>query len=149
MKKETVVICHNIRSAHNVGAFLRTADGAGIKKVFLTGYTPSPPNPKIQKTSLVAERFVAWMKRPKISVLIRELRADGYRIVTVERTGMSTDFGKFNPPEKVCYIFGNEVREIHPGILKQCDRIIEIPMLGKKESLNVSVAFGIIAYRYM
>ncbi len=165
--KEIFVILHNIRSLHNVGSIFRTADAAGVKKIYLTGYTPAPTDrfgkirPEITKTALGAEKTVEWEKSKDIGKLITNLkqktRTDlvaGQRqgrsllIVAVEQTPNSIDYKKFKPKYPLALIFGNEVRGISPQILKKCDKIIEIPMAGEKESLNVSVAAGIILFSF-
>lgn len=140
------LICHNIRSRENVGSLFRTSDAFGVDKIFLTGFTPTPPHEKISKTALGAENFVLWEKVFSVSRLIKKLRLEGLEIVALEQSRKSIDIGKYQPKKKTALIVGNEVTGIPSRILKQCDRIIVIPMAGKKESLNVAVAFGIAAY---
>lgn len=147
------VICHNIRSRENIGSIFRTADAFGVDKIFLTGYTPSPlypatggTHPKISKTALGAENFVAWEKVFSPARLIKKLRKDGFEIVALEQAQKSIDIKKYRPKKNIALIIGNEANGIPPAILKKCDKIIEIPMVGKKESLNVAVAFGVAAY---
>lgn len=142
-------ILHNIRSLHNVGSMLRTADAAGVKKVFLTGYTPAPIDAfgkvrtDIAKTALGAERTVSWEKAKDISKLIRKLKGEGMHIVALEQDKHAIDYKTFKPKHPLALLVGNEVRGLSRAVLNQCDAIIEVPMRGKKESLNVSVAFGI------
>lgn len=145
---EIFAILHNIRSAHNVGAIFRTSDAVGIKKLYLTGYTPTPKtNPKeIAKTALGAENYVDWEHYKNISYLLKKLKKKKLKIVAVEQSKRSIPYYKFKPRSPVVLIFGNEVRGLNKKILEKADYILEIPMLGKKESLNVSVAFGIIVY---
>lgn len=154
---EIVAILHNIRSLQNVGSIFRTADGAGVKKLYLCGITPAPADrfgharPQLTKVSLGAERYVNWEKRHATSKLIKELKKDGYKILALEQAKNSIPHYKFLPKfhipnSKFCLIVGNEVRGLLPPILKLADKILEIPMRGKKESLNVAVAFGIAAY---
>lgn len=145
---EIFAILHNIRSAHNVGAIFRTSDAVGIKKIYLTGYTPTPKtNPKeIAKTALGAENYVDWEHYKNISYLLKKLKKKKLKIVAVEQSKRSIPYYKFKPKFPVVLIFGNEVRGLNKKILEKADHILEIPMLGKKESLNVSVAFGIIVY---
>lgn len=158
MKKNSLVlIIHNVRSAHNVGALFRTADGAGIQEVFLTGYTPVPPKEgavyltdaekSFKKTALGAEKYVVWQKQAPLGKVITMLKKRGYAIVALEQYGRSIDYRKYAPRVRVALIVGNEVRGIDAKILKQCDAIIEIPMYGEKKSLNVSVAGGIALYQ--
>lgn len=161
MEKKFFIIVHNVRSAYNVGSIFRTADGAGATKIYLTGYTPAPAsgnnsNKKplyltqaqkmIAKTALGAEKSVLWEKTKNISRLIKKLKKEDTRIVAVEQSERSIDYHKFNPTPAVAIILGNEVRGINQRILDQCDAVIEIPMRGRKKSLNVSVALGIAAY---
>ena len=151
-KTEIAVILHNIRSSENAGSIMRTADAAGVARVYFAGYTPSPfdrfkrTNQKFVKASLGAEEFVAWETRADIAELIEELRAKHYQIVSVELSPDSIPFTRFTPSAKVAYIFGNEVDGVPEEILKVSDAVIEIPMKGKKESLNVAVVAGIVLF---
>ncbi len=151
------LVLHNIRSLHNVGAIFRTAEGLGVKKIYSTGYTPEPYDifgklrKDFQKTALGAEKYIEWEKQKNIFALIKKLKQDGVKIVALEQTRNSLDLKKFSLGNRVAklgiaLILGNEVRGISKSILKKCDKIIEIPMRGKKESLNVSVAAGIALY---
>ena len=146
------IILENIRSAYNVGAIFRTADGAGVGKVFLAGYTPSPidrfgrPQSEIAKTSLGASAEVAWEQVADIVSLVSKLQSEGYTVVAIEQSVQSTSLVDFIVPEKVVYIMGNEVEGVSVEVLDIVDQIVDIPMLGMKESLNVSVAAGIIMY---
>lgn len=160
MKKEIYLILHNIRSMYNVGSIFRIADASGVKKIYLTGYTPAPTDrfgkirPKIAKTALGAEKFLKWEKYKDIGKLIDKLKTsrppNGRRtsVIAVEQSQKSIDYKKFRPRYPLVLILGNEVRGISKNILKKCDKIIEIPMAGKKESLNVSVAAGIIIFSF-
>ncbi len=149
-----VVIVHNVRSLHNVGSIFRTADGAGVKKIYLTGYTPSPLDKfgekitQFAKVSLDAEDYVEWEKIKDISQVIMRLKKDGYQILAIEQDKRSVPYFslKANRSKLKALIVGNEVKGLSPAVLKKCDQILEIPMLGQKESLNVSVAFGIAVY---
>lgn len=156
MKKEIYLILHNIRSLHNVGSIFRTADASGVAKIFLTGYTPAPLDifgqvkKEIAKTALGAEKTVPWEKHKNIYKLLSNY---GHRmsIVGVEQSPKSINYKKFSlnsarDKKSVALIFGNEVRGISKNILKKCDQVLEIPMKGKKESLNVAVATGIILF---
>ena len=152
LKKEIFLILHNIRSLHNVGSVFRTADAAGVRKIYLTGYTPAPIDrfgkirPKIRKTALGAEKFIEWKYYKNISALVKNLKKEKKYLVGVEQSPKAIDYKNFRSRFPLALIFGNEVRGISPAILKKCDKIIEIPMFGKKESLNVSVAAGIILF---
>jgi 23S rRNA (guanosine2251-2'-O)-methyltransferase len=145
-KSNIVVICHNIRSAHNVGSIFRTADGAGVAKIYLSGYTPAPPHRGISKTALGAEDAVSWRKTASLSRLIEALKRDEFEIVALEQSSRGRIYTDYNSRKKIALILGNEFRGINDKILRKCDDVIEIPMRGKKESLNVSVAFGIVIY---
>ncbi|KKS39039.1 MAG: hypothetical protein A3G49_03060 [Candidatus Sungbacteria bacterium RIFCSPLOWO2_12_FULL_41_11] len=143
------IICHNIRSRENVGSIFRTSDAFGIGKIFLAGYTPAPPHPKISKTALGAENLIPWEKVFSTTRLIKKLKSEGFLIIALENNrSRHIDISKFryNPKKPLVLILGNEVSGIPPRILKQCDKVLEIPMKGKKESLNVAVAFGVAAY---
>lgn len=150
MKK--YVILHDIRSAYNVGAIFRTADAAGVVKMFLSGYTPTPHDrfgrtqAEIQKTSLGASETVEWEQTNNLSELIRTLQQSGVTVAAVEQAENSVSLTEFVVPEQVAYILGNEVTGVPAEIQKLSDKIIELPMLGKKESLNVSVTAGIVLY---
>lgn len=127
---------------YNVGSIFRTADAAGVAKIYLTGYTPDPAS----KTALSAEKYVPWEKYLDISRLISNLRKEKVQIIALEQSKNSRDYKKFRPRFPMALILGNEVRGISKNILKKCDKIIQIPMRGKKESLNVSVAAGIALF---
>lgn len=151
-----VVVLHNIRSSHNVGSIFRTADAAGIGKIYLAGITPSPidkygrPNTRLTKVSLGAENFVVWEKVKSTARLIDKLKAQGYNILAVEQSDKSEPLFKVKltktSARKSVLVLGNEITGLPPGLLKRADTIVEIPMAGKKESLNVAVAFGIAAF---
>jgi len=142
------LILHNIRSAYNVGAIFRTADAVGIEKIYLTGYTPNPEKDKakIEKTALGAEKYVAWESYKNIGYLIKKLKKEGFQIIALEQSKKSIPYYRFKSKSPFVLIVGNEVRGLNKKILEKCDYILEIPMFGKKESLNVAVAFGIVAY---
>ena len=149
MEKKLYVICHNVRSRENIGSIFRTADAFGVDKVFLTGYTPSPPHPKISKTALGAEEWVLWEKVFSPTRLIKKLKKESFFIAALEQHPNSFSIGEFKNlkvKKSVVLVLGNEVIGILPRILKQCDAVFEILQRGKKESINVAVAFGIAAF---
>ncbi len=155
MAREIVLIAHDIRSAHNVGAFLRTADGAGVSRVYLTGYTMTPSAKKylltqaekqIKKTALGAEENVPWEKREDVFALIEELRQEGYCCCILEQDEKSIPYDTVLPSKKIALLVGNEVEGVPLEIREAGDAILEIPMHGSKNSLNVSVATGIALY---
>ncbi len=146
---DVVCILHNIRSTHNVGAMFRTADGAGVTKMFLTGYTPDPvnrfgfPQKEIAKAALGAEASIAWEHPRSVHTLIARLKREGYTIVALEQHATSVHYRKAKVGKKFALIVGNEVTGVDAPILKKADCIVEIPLRGVKESLNVATAFGI------
>jgi 23S rRNA (guanosine2251-2'-O)-methyltransferase len=152
MKKEIAVLLHNVRSAHNVGSIFRTADAAGVSRMFLSGYTPTPTDrfgraqKEIAKTALGAEKFLPWEYQKSPAAIIAWLRKTGWRIVGVEQDPRAVPYMELRARDKTLYIFGNEVKGVPKTLLKKCDSIVEIPMRGKKESLNVSVAAGVILF---
>ncbi len=156
MKKFPVsVILNDIRSSHNVGSMFRTADGLGVDKVYLAGYTPAPKdkfnreNKEIAKVALGAEQTVAWESEKEISVLISKLKKQGNDIVAIEQSESATDYKDFKVTKPTVFIFGNEVEGVGNDVLSKCDKVVEIPMRGEKESFNVSVAFGIVLARIL
>lgn len=139
---------HNIRSCYNVGAIFRTADAVKIEKIYLTGYTPNPKsNPeKIKKTALGAESFVAWEARKNVSEVIEKLKKQKVKILALETEKDAIPYFKFKPKFDLAILVGNEVSGLDKRTLKKADFVLKIPMLGKKESLNVAIAFSILAY---
>ena len=146
MNSKIILILCNIRSRENVGSIFRTADAIGVSKIYLCGITPQPPHEKISKTALGAETYVPWEYYKQAGKIIKQLRAKHISIVALEQTKDSKDIFKFNPKFPLALVVGNEVDGLSAGILKKCDKKISIPMYGKKESLNVSVALGIAVY---
>jgi 23S rRNA (guanosine2251-2'-O)-methyltransferase len=146
------IILEDIRSAYNVGAIFRTADASGVAKVFLAGYTPAPTDrfgrvqAEIEKTSLGASKTMAWEQAATTREIIERLQANGVHVVAVELTKGSVPLKDFEEPQNVAYIVGNEVEGVSKEALELADTIVELPMLGQKESLNVSVAAGIVLY---
>ena len=150
--RNTAVLLHNVRSAHNVGAIFRTADAAGVSRIFLTGYTPLPHDrfgraqKEIAKTALGAEGFIPWESAATPKAIISRLRAGGWRIVGVEQDDAARDFRTFRVTQPTLFVLGNEVRGLSQSLRRSCDVLLEIPMHGKKESLNVAVAAGIVLF---
>ncbi len=140
------VLLNNIRSLYNVGSIFRTADGAGIEKLWLCGITGIPPDNQISKTALGAEKSVAWEYRREAVPLIQELKLKGYQIILLEQTEKSIPFQDFSPEFPVCLVLGNEIEGVSENLLPFCDQAVEIEMAGEKNSLNVTVAFGVLAY---
>lgn len=154
-KIESVLILPDIRSAHNVGAIFRTADAAGVSKIYLVGITPAPvdrfgrPRKDVAKASLGAELSVPWEQKGTILPLIAKLKKEGYQVIAIEQSEHSIDYKKVKTGEKVAFVVGNEVEGLPKSVLAKCDVVAEIPMSGKKESLNVSVATGIAVFRML
>lgn len=148
MIEKFVLILPNIRSGHNVGAMFRTADGAGVDKIYLTGYSPRPPHPAVDKVSLGAEKTVPWEYAKQPGRLIRKLKQGGYTIVGLEQTKNSVNIYSWQPEIPLALIVGNEKTGIAPNILKLCDAVVHLPMRGMKKSLNVSIAGGVALYHF-
>lgn len=140
------LILPNIRSAHNVGAMFRTADAFLVDKIYLCGYTASPPKPQIDKVSLGAEKWVPWERVEDLKDLVTTLKAQGVAVVALEKTQVSTSIADSSFEGPLALIVGNEVDGVSEDILSLCDQVVHIPMHGKKESLNVSVAAGIALF---
>jgi tRNA G18 (ribose-2'-O)-methylase SpoU len=145
--KEVFVLAHNIRSLHNVGSIFRTSDGAGVSKIFLTGFCGVPPRKEITKTALGADEWIPWEFHKDPMPLLKKLKVEGVQIVSLEKNAESVDIGTFKPSYPLCLIVGNEIDGVSDEMLALSDAVVHLPMRGKKESLNVSVAFGIGIYR--
>jgi 23S rRNA (guanosine2251-2'-O)-methyltransferase len=151
---QRALILHNIRSVHNVGSIFRTADAGGISKIILSGYTPSPldrfglPRKDLSKVALGAEKTIPWVQTKTFGQAVKLLKKENYFIAAVEQDKHSIPLFSFKAPKNqpLALVLGNEVRGISPASLKMCDAILEIPMKGKKESLNVSVSAGIAMF---
>ena len=143
---------HNVRSAYNVGSIFRSADAAGVSHVWLTGYTPTPQDRfgrvkhKIEKTALGAEQSIPWSTRRSFGSALEALKKNNVKLVAVEQTPTALDYRTFKLVEPTCFIFGNEVRGLSKQIIAHADTVIHIPLLGSKESLNISVAAGIVLF---
>jgi tRNA G18 (ribose-2'-O)-methylase SpoU len=146
---DLIILLHNVRSLHNVGAVFRNADAFGIDKIILSGVTPTPPRPEISKTAIGAEKFVKWKSIDEPGNQIDELKKK-YALVGVEQTKSSTPLTDYTVPDQpLCLVFGNEVTGIDEEILPLIDEFIEIPQYGNKHSLNVSVATGVVLYGFL
>ena len=155
--RQVVLVVHNVRSAHNVGSLLRTADGLGVNKVYLSGYTPYPMteaderlphvakkvDTRISKTALGAEKSIKWQRTEDISAVLEKLAGGGYLIAALEQTASAVDLNKFRPPEKIALIVGTEVGGVEKPVLDMAAVHLQIPMRGAKESFNVAVAGAI------
>lgn len=159
MKKQLYLILHDIRSAYNVGAIFRTADGAGVTKIFLTGYTPLPAvkektfltraEKMLAKTALGAQQCIVWEYFEKLEDLIVKLKSEGFQMLALEKTPDAVDIKKFKAKFPAALLLGNEVEGVAPSSLAACDVVLSIQMRGMKESLNVSVAAGIAMYELL
>lgn len=144
--KEFYVICDNIRSLENVGSIFRTADALGIDKIFLCGISGKPPHNKISKTALGAEKIIPFEYYSQTWRLIEKLKEEKVNIISLEQDKKSILYTKLKYKFPLALIIGNEIKGISKIILNKSDKIIYLPMQGQKESLNVSVAFGIAGY---
>jgi tRNA G18 (ribose-2'-O)-methylase SpoU len=158
--RDIIVIAHNLRSSHNVGSLLRTAEGLGVHKILLSGYTPHPAlehdtrlpheiakvTKQIQKTALGADNHVSWQWHRDIVPVLHKLKREGYAVAAVEQTEDAKPLPSYHPPEKVALIVGREIEGIEPEVLDACDIALEIPMFGKKESFNVTQAAAMALY---
>ena len=156
MKKiNRIVILDNIRSVYNVGSIFRTSDALGVDKIYLCGCTPTPTDrfgrarKDLAKVALGAEKDIAWEYIKETKEIIKKLKKDGFQIIAVEQDKKSVNFKKIMPKYPVGIVMGNEVGGIDKITLGLCDLIAEIPMVGDKESLNVSVSFGIAGYQIL
>lgn len=145
-RKEFYVIADNIRSLENIGSIFRTSDALGVSKIFLCGISGAPPNHKIAKSALGAEKTVPFEYHRQTGRLIDKLKTEKVFIVALEQDKKAIDYRKLRPKFPIAIIIGNEVKGVSKNILKKADKIIYLPMRGKKESLNVSVAFGVAGY---
>ena len=158
---QIILVVHNVRSAHNVGSMLRTCDGLGISKVYLTGFTPYPKKAHdtrlphiaakteraIAKTSLGAEKNVKWRQASDVIKIVESLKSRHFTVAALEQTPSAADISTYQCPNNLALIVGNEVSGIDSEVLRVCDTHLQIPMRGKKESFNVSVAAAIALYQ--
>tara|TARA_B110000263_G_C15242125_1_gene479885 strand:+ start:623 stop:1159 length:537 start_codon:yes stop_codon:yes gene_type:complete len=142
-------LLENIRSAHNVGSIFRTADGMGASKVFLSGYTCKPPQKDLSKTALGAEFAVDWEHNDDPIVLANQIKKQNIQLVLLEHTQNSESLYELDWNFPLCIVLGNEVDGVSEELIKLCDKHVEIPMRGIKQSLNVATAAGIIGYEML
>jgi tRNA G18 (ribose-2'-O)-methylase SpoU len=143
------LVCENIRSLYNVGAIFRTADAAGVTRLYLCGYTPQPPRREISKVALGAEESVPWEYHAQGWRLVEQLKRRSLQVVALENRipgQTALDYRRLRPRYPLALLIGNEVTGLSSGLLRRADQIIELPMRGQKESLNVSVACGIALF---
>lgn len=158
--KQIVLIAHNLRSCHNVGSLLRTAEGLGVAHVYLTGYTPYPLHEgdtrmphianklhkQITKTALGAETTQPWTHTDNLDDVLSTLKADGFTLAAIEQSGTSVSLPSFTSPNKIALLVGREVEGVEPEVLARMDTVLEIPMFGQKESFNVVQAAAMGLY---
>ena len=151
-----IAILAGIRSSYNVGSIFRTADASGFEKIILCGITPLPldrynrPNKEIAKVALGAEKYLPWEYAESAVREIKKLKQLGYKIIALEQSRRSLPYSKFKITNaKFVLVLGNEITGLSNSVLKLADKILEIPMRGQKESLNVAVAFGIVAFKLL
>lgn len=146
-----VIILENIRSLNNVGSFFRTADAFRAEKIYLGGFTPTPPHREITKSAIGAELAVAWEKADDVLTLVTKLKDEAYTLVAVEQAHDSVALQNFAPikGEKYAFIFGNEVAGVSEEIMALVDVCVEIPQFGTKHSFNVSVSAGIVLWKFI
>jgi len=155
---EIIVIAHNIRSTHNIGAIFRTCEGFGVSKIIISGYSPYPKLPNDTRLPHISEKLTAQIHKTALDAEImvpfehqeipdiEGLKDKGYKIIGLEQDKRSIMLPEYKKPEKIVLLLGEEVNGITDEMRDQCDDLIEIPMVGKKESFNVSVAAGIALY---
>lgn len=147
-KRPIVLVAHNIRSLWNIGAFFRSADAFGISHIHLTGYTAAPPRTEITKTALGAETWIPWSKEEDPLQVLSRRTSEGYEIVSLEITSASVPLSEHRPSGAVCIVVGHEILGVPADIRAASDTTVHIPMIGSKDSLNVSVAAGIALFHY-
>ena len=149
-KLPLVVVLDDVRSMYNVGSVFRTSDAFRVEKIMLCGITSTPPHPEIHKTALGAEDSVCWQQCATAFCAVEELRAQGYTVLAVEQAEGSTPLPSFRAElgRKYAVVLGNEVKGVHQEVVDACDGCLEIPQLGTKHSMNVSVTAGIIIYQF-
>ena len=143
MKPQIILLAHNIRSLWNIGSLFRTADCFAVEKLYLTGYTATPPRREISKTAIGAEEWIDWEYAEDPLEVIEKLQSEDWTIVALEKTDTSTNIENWKPQGNICLILGHEVTGVPKEQLMLCECVIHIPMLGKKSSLNVSNAAAV------
>lgn len=150
-KSPLVLVLDNIRSLNNVGSAFRTGDAFRVEKIMLCGITGTPPHRDIQKTALGATESVEWEHYPQTVDALKELKKQGYTLCALEQVDQSIFLQEYqpDPKEKIALVFGNEVFGVEDEVLELCDHVLEIPQLGTKHSLNISVTLGISVWHMM
>ena len=143
------VLLDNIRSMYNVGSIFRTSDAAGVEKIYLCGITSKPPRAEIHKAALGAEQSVPWEYYQNPVDVVQQLKSEGFRIVVLEHTDLRLNYHQVEYETPLCLVIGHEVTGVSDEVVALADMAVEIPMFGVKQSLNVSVAYGIAIYEIM
>ncbi len=143
------VVLDNLRSAFNVGSIFRTSEGAGVDRIHLCGITPYPPHPKLEKTARGATSLVAWSHHVDPMEAVQVLKTDGYHLMALELTDRSVDYRRLPYTPPIAIILGHEVAGVTRPVLEAADAILEIPMRGRKNSLNVATAAGIVLFEIL
>ena len=149
-KLPLVVVLDDVRSMYNVGSVFRTSDAFRVEQIVLCGITSAPPHPEIHKTALGAEDSVSWSHCDTALAAVEALQQQGYTVLAVEQAEGSTALPSFHPEQgrKYAVVLGNEVKGVHQEVVDACNGCLEIPQLGTKHSMNVSVTAGIIIYQF-
>jgi 23S rRNA (guanosine2251-2'-O)-methyltransferase len=149
LRLPVAILLDNVRSMYNVGSFFRTADGAGIERLLLSGITARPPKNQITKTALGAEERVPWEPVDDPAVILKHLSSQGYEIAAIETRERAVDIFEWRPHFPICVLFGHEVEGLAGSLVELCDTHVRIPMLGLKHSLNVASAGAIVMYELL
>jgi len=146
-EKEIYLILQNVRSLFNVGAMFRCADVFAVNKVYLCGYTGFPPRDQIKKTALGADEWIPWERKKQTLILLKKLKKQGIKIVVLETGEKSKSLPRLKPKFPLALVVGNEITGVNKNIINLADEVVEIPMSGQKDSLNVAVAAGVALYQ--
>lgn len=143
------LVLDNLRSAFNVGSIFRTAEGAGVEQILLCGISPYPPNPKLEKTARGATSLVPWVHHTDTMEAVRSLRSNGFALAALELTDRSVDYRSLPYPKPIALILGHEVAGVTRPVLEKVDWIVEVPLRGNKNSLNVATTCGIVVFEIL
>jgi len=148
-QRQVAAVLHSVAYPYNVGSIIRLADGARMSELVLTGITPQPPHPTIDKVSRHKARYVSWRYEPDPIAAIEQLKADGYRAVALELVDTAVPYHRRQYAERTCLVVGNEDHGVTKAVLNVCDEAIFVPMYGKGRSLNVGAALAIVTYHIL
>lgn len=147
MKRRIRLLAHNVRSLWNVGSLFRTSDAFAVERLYLTGYTGHPPRKEITKVAIGAEEFVPWEHAESPLPVLTAIKSEGWQIIALELAEDAVKITDFRSSDRICLVVGHELTGVPQDILALCDAVVQIPMLGQKESLNVAVAAGIALHQ--